>query len=466
MRRSRRRRQSPTRWRPDSPPARWRPATPPRYWRYRSPPGDPRPHARSWGHDRRGVQGVMERAPPLPHRRIYPHSPNQPVPPPRALRRNGFGTGTHADSARGPDLPEDGHEVKRLPADPALGLLIRKCYAVIKAVHHLRQVSPGAGGPGPRTIARTVDTLSTMIKPAAPTPATRLLTEGAAREWGHNVCIILKQHYEDCVGGLLEEMANTGLLAQDWGEAFLVALRWAHRNLPRITDAAIEDAEARLFAAAGRERDPTPTPVPEVLPPRFIPPPEVLPQRSCPPPPASMPPRENPPPPGAAPLAAPPGVLPRRPSRPPAPLSPPRRTSPPATTPPASPPPVRTLRSRPPPSPPASPPPASPPPVRTPRSRRPPPSPPATPPPESPPPVLTLRPRRPPPVAVGRATLPAVVPPNVKECSLRCPVCEGYRDHWVSKVRIKETNKIEFKMACLDCGKHYRTTQNPARIQA
>ena len=36
--------------------------------------------------------------------------------------------------------------------------------------------------------------------------------------------------------------------------------RWAHRNLPRITDAAIGDAEARLFAAAGRERDPTPTP--------------------------------------------------------------------------------------------------------------------------------------------------------------------------------------------------------------
>ena len=126
VRRSRRRRQSPTRWRPDSPPARWRPATPPRYWRYRSPPGDPRPHARSWGHDRRGVQGVMERAPPLPHRRIYPHSPNQPVPPPRALRRNGFGTGTHADSARGPDLPEDGHEVKRLPADPALGTINKK----------------------------------------------------------------------------------------------------------------------------------------------------------------------------------------------------------------------------------------------------------------------------------------------------------------------------------------------------
>ena len=259
-------------------------------------------------------------------------------------------------------------------------------------------------------------------------------------------------------------MANTGLLAQDWGEAFLVALRWAHRNLPRITDAAIGDAEARLFAAAGRERDPTPTPVPEVLPTRG----SFHRRRSC----HRGPVRHHQHRcrrgktlhrPGLRRSRLHQGSLPRRPSRPPAPLSPPRRTSPPATTPPASPPPVRTLRSRPPPSPPASPPPASPPPVRTPRSRRPPPSPPRDP---------TARvsstgpdaeaPRRPPPVAVGRATLPAVVPPNVKECSLRCPVCEGYRDHWVSKVRIKETNKIEFKMACLDCGKHYRDHPKPS----
>ena len=48
-----------------------------------------------------------------------------------------------------------------------------------------------------------VDTLATMIKPAVPTPNTRLLIEGAAREWGHTVCIVLKQHYEDCPDALL-----------------------------------------------------------------------------------------------------------------------------------------------------------------------------------------------------------------------------------------------------------------------
>ena len=163
--------------RPDSPPTRWRPT---------SPPGDPRPYAGSWGHQRRRVHDERARALPLPNGGDYLITQLSPVPPPGSLRSYGSGTRTetHTDSARGPDLEQDPHEVKRLPADPTLRILIRQCYSLVKAVHHPRQVSPLAGGPGPRTISRTVAYLSSLIQPAAPTPTTRLLIQGAACEWG------------------------------------------------------------------------------------------------------------------------------------------------------------------------------------------------------------------------------------------------------------------------------------------
>ena len=192
------------------------------------------------------------------------------MPPPSASQRNGPRTETrsYADAVRGPDLDEDGHEIRRLPADRDLGLLIRELYGFIKAVHHLHNVSPNNGGSAPRTISRMVDTLSTMIKPAAPTPTTRLLIEGAAREWGHSVCMILRQHYEDCIDGLLGGLS--GLLTETWREAFRVATRWARRNLPRLTGDTIAAAEARLSARAEEMNDPTPPLVPVFLPPRSL----------------------------------------------------------------------------------------------------------------------------------------------------------------------------------------------------
>ena len=160
-------------------PPRERPSYPP-FWERRplSPSRDRRPDIRSWSRDRWMLEGAMDRALPPLHayrrgsplrRRRGPQTLNWPAPHPRAFQRDrpGIGTRTYADVARGPDLDRDGHEVKRLPADRELRLLIRELYAFIKAVHHLHNVSSVSGGTTPRTIARMVDTLSTMIKPAA-----------------------------------------------------------------------------------------------------------------------------------------------------------------------------------------------------------------------------------------------------------------------------------------------------------
>ena len=264
----------------------------------------------------------MDRAPPPRERRDrfgdpvrdrgdpLHHNPYQPVPPPRAFRREGFGTdvGSYADVTRGPDLDRDGHEVRRIPADANLKLLIKELYAVIKAVHHLRNVAPGTDCDGPRTIVKMVDTLATMIKPAVPTPNTRLLIEGAAREWGHTVCVILKQHYEDCLDASLRGLR--GLLTGTWAEAFRVATRWARRNLPRITGDTIAAAEAMLTARAEETCDPIPARV-------LGPPPQGMampsPVRITPPvaPPRARPPKPFPSPaPGPSSASAPPHVVP------------------------------------------------------------------------------------------------------------------------------------------------------------
>lgn len=91
-----------------------------------------------------------------------------------------------------------------------------------------------------------VDTLSNMIKPAAPTQHTRDLISGNARNWGDNTYLILMDHYEANLAEYLDEVS--GLLIQAWKTSFEVAVRWARRNLLRITRDEIDHAQALITA--------------------------------------------------------------------------------------------------------------------------------------------------------------------------------------------------------------------------
>ncbi|KAE8283744.1 hypothetical protein D5F01_LYC17063 [Larimichthys crocea] len=200
--------------------------------------------------------GWTDRAPSIPRRRweTVPY-PNRPVPPPRAPQYAGPRYRSYADvvrqgwpqPARRWFSPRDGGtEVRRQAADPQFGKLTRKLHAVIKTVHHLQNVALKPGKAEPRMIARMVEVLSDMIKPAAPTRRTADLIVGNAKNWGYNTYLILMEHYETCLEELLEEL--TGILTPDWKSAFEVAVRWARRNLTRITQDAIDHAEALVTA--------------------------------------------------------------------------------------------------------------------------------------------------------------------------------------------------------------------------
>lgn len=279
-------------WRPppraDPPPRPRRPPTPPRYQvggyryplrekpyhllprdrrlrrpdggrRFPSPRRDDRPNVGSRGRYRRRPEDRMDRASSLPYRRDYHYNLTQPVPPPRVFQRYDprSNTRSYADVTRAPVRDQDGHEIIRSPADPKTKELMTDLHAFIKAVHHLHNFSSTREGTTPRSISNMVTTLRTMIKPAAPTPTTHLLIEGAAREWGHTVCTILKQHYEDSIEMKLKNLS--GRLTDDWKEAFQTATRWTRKHLTRLTGETIASAEAQLTALAEEELDPAPS---------------------------------------------------------------------------------------------------------------------------------------------------------------------------------------------------------------
>ncbi|KAM7396088.1 hypothetical protein PAMP_019160 [Pampus punctatissimus] len=220
--------------------------------------------------------GWKDRAPPIPRRRWETFSyPNQPVPPPRAPPYAGPRYRSYADVVRqrGPrparrwfSSQDGGTEIRRQAADPQFGRLIRKLHAVIKTVHHLQNVVLEPGKAEPRMISRMVGILSDMIKPAAPTRHTADMIVGNAKNWGHNTYLILREHYETGLEDLLQQF--TGILIPDWKSAFEVAVRWARRNLPRITQSVIDHAEALITAKQVDARSTTTAQVPQQTEPR------------------------------------------------------------------------------------------------------------------------------------------------------------------------------------------------------
>ena len=212
---------------------------------------------------------------PFPARAQFP-APNRPVPPPLLPRNVGAPARTYAAVLRHGDprtaptfqqprpalrlqqpgpaarfqqpIPVETEEIRRQPADPQFGQLVRKMHVAIKLVHHLQNVAVKPDKPEPRMISRMENVLATMIKPAAATTRTTDLIWGNAKNWGYNTLLILEEHYRTELDKVLDELSV--VMVRDWHPAFQVAVRWARRNLPHISADALEHAEALIAATA------------------------------------------------------------------------------------------------------------------------------------------------------------------------------------------------------------------------
>lgn len=168
---------------------------------------------------------------------------NRPAPPSGGARRGDPKPRTYAAVVR-----DDNEQQDRV--NPEFGRLVRKMYPIIKTVHHLRNVS---GTTEPKMISRMVKVLSTMIQPAFPTEDTVDLIKGNALNWGYTSMLILENHYNAGLEKALEDISQ--IMVPEWRPAFEVAVKWARRNLPRVTQETIEHAEACI---AEREPDRAP----------------------------------------------------------------------------------------------------------------------------------------------------------------------------------------------------------------
>lgn len=124
--------------------------------------------------------------------------------------------------------------------DPDFVFKIRIIHRIIKAHHHLANIS---GDVPPPTIRRTALNLATFIKPASPSESTQTLLEGNALNWEYTAVLILKQHCEDSINNDIQDLAE--FPTQEWEGPFQVAASWAKRNLGhRLLNKTLDHAKA------------------------------------------------------------------------------------------------------------------------------------------------------------------------------------------------------------------------------
>ena len=158
-------------------------------------------------------------------------------PPPRGNRRR----------RRRPEVasaPCHRYEEERGPrsSDPDFSAKNKIIYSVIKALHHLDNVTCPVP---PVTITRMVRLLTQVIKPAAPNSATLSLIHGNAENWAYTTTIILRDHYRE---NLENQVRLFSLLpGPEWQQNYEIASAWARRHFgPRLLQGTLDEAHARL----------------------------------------------------------------------------------------------------------------------------------------------------------------------------------------------------------------------------
>lgn len=137
--------------------------------------------------------------------------------------------------------------------EPEMFQLARKCFKMIKMVHHLQNVAPKPNKPEPIMITKVVENLTNLIKPASPTPETLDLIIGNAKNWGYNTLTILEDHYKTELEKTKEDLSLT--LLPDWKQAFQTAARWAKNSLSRLKDDTLEHVEAIIMTCQEQDQD-------------------------------------------------------------------------------------------------------------------------------------------------------------------------------------------------------------------
>lgn len=123
--------------------------------------------------------------------------------------------------------------------------IVKSMTSCIKLYHHLTHVNSDPTTPIPNNLKLTQEQLISTVLPARPNDKTNLLKTGNAMNWTHTTVQILEEHYkktlDDCINNLSLKPK------EDWEQAFLIATRWAKKDMKRITEKTILEAKTKIF---------------------------------------------------------------------------------------------------------------------------------------------------------------------------------------------------------------------------
>lgn len=111
--------------------------------------------------------------------------------------------------------------------DPTFCSRIRLLRNLIKAVHHLHNITTGV----PPALQRLKQHLATVIKLAIPCAETLSLIWANAENWAYTTAVILRDHYENLITEI--KLSTFGETEANILAPFEVAIKWAKKNLGR-----------------------------------------------------------------------------------------------------------------------------------------------------------------------------------------------------------------------------------------
>lgn len=145
--------------------------------------------------------------------------------------------------------------------DPDFTNKVRVMNRLIKAVHHLSNVSREDHPP---SLDRITHNLATIIKPAAPNLQTQTLIDGNARNWAFTTILILREHYQKNIDSEIHKLMQ--FPSPDWRGPFEIATTWAKRNLGRrLRQDTLDRAQAVIIARLTEPAPPPPAAAPPPL---------------------------------------------------------------------------------------------------------------------------------------------------------------------------------------------------------
>ena len=141
---------------------------------------------------------------------------------------NNYGRKNQKQNNNAQNRQQQPRQAAQRSSDPDFSVKNRTIHRLIKAEHHLRNVS---AQDAPKAITKITKMLSDVIKPSDPIDPTKKLIADNAAVWEQNTIEILRGHYNRTLAGNLQFLLRFDM--SSWQQNFDIAASWARSHFGR-----------------------------------------------------------------------------------------------------------------------------------------------------------------------------------------------------------------------------------------